>query len=263
MNSPLAPFLVSKLALCGTRPRALLPWIHRRAKVSSAVPRTRDAWRIPARLPIRNAARTYSSPPLKNDTFENIYTLPNALTVSRILLSPVIGVCIVQHSFSLGLGLLVLAGVTDALDGWIARRWKMQSAIGSVLDPAADKILMTTLVVSLTQAGSLPMSLGGLIIARDVYLALRTAYYRYVTLPEPKTWSRYWDFSLVSAEIQPPFISKVNTALQLLLMASCLTASVYGYLLHPALLALEVVVACTTIGSTLHYIFDKTTMKVR
>ena len=87
---------------------------------------------------------------------ENIYTIPNGLTLSRILLSPVIGICIMNHSFGLSLGLLIVAGITDALDGWIARKFNMKTAIGSVLDPAADKILMTCLVVSLTHAQSLP-----------------------------------------------------------------------------------------------------------
>lgn len=87
---------------------------------------------------------------------ENIYTIPNALTLIRIILSPFIGVCIINHSFQAGLTLLIIAGITDALDGWIARKWNMTTAIGSVLDPAADKILMTCLVASLSYTQSLP-----------------------------------------------------------------------------------------------------------
>lgn len=87
---------------------------------------------------------------------ENIYTIPNALTLGRILLSPVIGLCIVNHFYDAGLSLLILAGISDALDGWIARKWNMTTAIGSVLDPAADKILMTCLVVSLSYTQLLP-----------------------------------------------------------------------------------------------------------
>ena len=98
----------------------------------------------------------YFSTKSKIEKHENIYTIPNALTLSRILLSPVIGICIVNHSFTWSLGLLAFAGATDALDGWIARKFNMSSAIGSVLDPAADKILMTILVVSLMHIGSLP-----------------------------------------------------------------------------------------------------------
>jgi hypothetical protein len=114
---------------------------------------------IPIVSPVFHSKSLYStsnsSPPLKEKR-ENIYTIPNALTLSRIVLSPVIGVCIMNHSFEVGLGLLIIAGITDALDGWIARKFNMKTAIGSVLDPGADKILMTCLVVSLSHAQSLP-----------------------------------------------------------------------------------------------------------
>ncbi|KAJ3203006.1 hypothetical protein HK099_001647, partial [Clydaea vesicula] len=79
---------------------------------------------------------------------------------------------------------------------------------------------MTTLVVSLTQINLIPIWLGGTIIARDIGLIIGTAYYRYTTLPDPKTLKRYFDFSLVTAEIQPPLISKLNTLFQLSLMFS-------------------------------------------
>lgn len=64
------------------------------------------------------------------------------------------------------------------------------------------------------------MWLAGLILARDVGLAISAIYYRWISLPPPKTMARYWDFSLPSAEVRPTAISKVNTALQLLLVGS-------------------------------------------
>lgn len=74
--------------------------------------------------------RSYSTSNSNTSAKENIYTLPNALTVSRILLSPVIGLCIAQNSFGWGLGLLVVASASDALDGWIARKYNLQTALG-------------------------------------------------------------------------------------------------------------------------------------
>lgn len=79
-----------------------------------------------------------------------------------------------------------------------------------------------------------------------------------------KTWSRYWDVSLATAEVQPPFISKANTFLQLLLMATSLTGSVYGFvdfwmmdLLRCLLMFNDrYSVAGTTIASALHYLFN-------
>ena len=55
----------------------------------------------------------------------------------------------------------------------------------------------------------------GIILSRDVLLGIAAIYYRYISLPPPKTFARYWDFSLPSAEVHPTGISKINTALQL------------------------------------------------
>lgn len=132
----------------------------------------------------------------------------------------------------------------------------MGTVLGSILDPAADKLLMTTMVVTLTIQGMLPrayssslfpqrfanyclqVALGALILGRDVALSLSAFYFRYISLPAPvstfrlpevcnlilvvlqKTFSRYWDFSIPSAEVQPTTISKYNTALQLLLVGA-------------------------------------------
>lgn len=78
------------------------------------------------------------------------------LTLSRIAISPLIAYLITIHSFDYALGLLVYAGLTDGLDGFIARRYKLQTALGSILDPLADKFLMTLLTVSLMCADQLP-----------------------------------------------------------------------------------------------------------
>lgn len=87
---------------------------------------------------------------------ENIYTIPNLLTFSRLAVAPFIGYAIVHDAHAWAMGLFVYAGVSDLLDGWIARRWKLQTVVGSVVDPMADKILMTVLTVSLAAQGSLP-----------------------------------------------------------------------------------------------------------
>lgn len=70
------------------------------------------------------------------------------------------------------------------------------------------------------------MWLASLIIARDVGLAISAIYYRWISLPPPKTMARYWDFSLPSAEVRPTAISKANTALQLLLVGATVAVPV-------------------------------------
>ncbi|KAK7934927.1 CDP-alcohol phosphatidyltransferase [Apiospora marii] len=129
---------------------------------------------------------------------EDIYTIPNLLTASRLVVAPFIGYAILHDAHAWTLGLFVYAGVSDLLDGWIARRWKLQSVVGSVIDPMADKILMTILTVCLATKGALPVWLAGIILGRDVGLGFAAIYYRWISLPPPKTFMRYWDFSLPS-----------------------------------------------------------------
>ncbi|KAJ3133809.1 hypothetical protein HK100_004062 [Physocladia obscura] len=192
----------------------------------------------------------------QENTKENIYTLPNVITMARIGAAPVIGACITAHNYPVALGLLGVAALSDVADGFIARRFNMTSHFGTVLDPAADKILMTVLTVSLCHAGLLSFPLASLIIARDIGLILGTMVVRYTSLPPPKTWSRYWDVSLPSADVSPPLISKLNTFLQLALMYLSLAAPVYGVPIdHVGLEALRWTVGGTTIASAASYWF--------
>jgi len=90
---------------------------------------------------------------------ENIYTFPNLLTVSRIAACPVLGWSILSDNYSAATCLLLYAGITDWLDGFMARKYDMTSVLGTILDPAADKALVSTLVVTLTMQGLLPCEL--------------------------------------------------------------------------------------------------------
>ncbi|KAJ3289304.1 hypothetical protein HK104_007556 [Borealophlyctis nickersoniae] len=193
---------------------------------------------------------------------EDIYTIPNSLTLFRIALSPYIGYLIVSESYTTALGFMVFAGFTDLLDGFIARRYNMKTFLGSALDPMADKVLMTVLTVSLAKVALLPVPLACLILGRDIGLIAGTAWYRYKSLPPPKTVSRYFDLSLPSAEVRPPFISKVNTVLQLALMAASLASPVFGFVDAAALEVLRYTVALTTVWSAAHYALSKDVVKI-
>jgi len=87
---------------------------------------------------------------------EDIYTVPNLLTFSRLVAAPVIGYLVLQDNHAWALGLFAYAGISDMLDGWIARRWNSRTVVGTIIDPMADKILMTILTVALAAKGSLP-----------------------------------------------------------------------------------------------------------
>jgi len=205
----------------------------------------------PSRLPL-----------LPNTVKENIYTIPNALTLSRIAACPFLGWCILDGKFATATGLLVYAGVTDWVDGFLARRYNMKSVLGTILDPAADKTLMTTLTITLAVKGLLPLTLAFVVIGRDFLLSISAFYIRYKTLPEPKTQRRYWDFSIPSAEVQPTRISKVNTALQLALMGVTTISPLVVFNLQPMLNIFQLVVGSTTIASGLSYLFSTTAVRV-
>lgn len=87
---------------------------------------------------------------------ENIYTIPNILTISRFVAAPIIGYLVLHDQHAWAVGLFTYAGITDLVDGYIARRWKLQTVVGTVIDPMADKTLMTILTVCLAVKGALP-----------------------------------------------------------------------------------------------------------
>ncbi|BGP55123.1 hypothetical protein JCM8202v2_002718 [Rhodotorula sphaerocarpa] len=202
------------------------------------------------------AAEAVSTPGLGSpkERHENIYTIPNALTVARIIACPAIGYYILQGDLATATALLFVAGVSDLADGWLARRFGMGTVLGSILDPAADKLLMTTMVVTLAMRDMLPLPLAVIILGRDVALSISAFYFRYASLPPPKTFSRYWDFSIPSASVHPTQISKYNTFLQLVLVGVTTVAPLLPVDLGTPLVALQWIVAATTIASGLSYV---------
>nr|XP_005287554.1 cardiolipin synthase (CMP-forming) [Chrysemys picta bellii] len=196
----------------------------------------------------RGAASGYS------ELYENPWTIPNILSLARIGLAPVLGYLIVEENFNIALGVFALAGITDLLDGFIARNWSSQkSALGSALDPLADKILISVLYVSLTCASLIPVPLTTLIILRDIVLIGAVFYVRYKTLSPPRTLSRYFNPCYATAQLKPTFISKMNTAVQLILVAASLAAPVFDYVDSIYLQTLWCITAFTTAASAYSY----------
>lgn len=194
---------------------------------------------------------------------ENIFTIPNALCIGRIAMSPYLGYVIIQGDFPLAVGLMVAAGLTDFADGYIARNWKGQkSNFGSFLDPLADKCLMATLVVSLGYCNLMPLWLASMIIFRDVFLIAAAFVIRYKSLPDThRTLTRYFDASHVTAQLAPTFTSKVNTGVQLFVVAASLGAPVFNYIDHPVLQGLWYLTGVTTLAAAISYMVKKDTYK--
>ncbi|XP_008427293.1 cardiolipin synthase (CMP-forming) isoform X5 [Poecilia reticulata] len=196
--------------------------------------------------------------------YENPWTIPNLLCMCRILLAPYLGYLITQQHFDLSLGLFTLAGATDLLDGFIARTWPNQkSALGSALDPLADKILISVLYVSLTYAELIPAPLTALVIFRDIGLIAAVFWVRYKTVPPPVTLSKFFNPCYTTAQLKPTLFSKVNTAIQLFLVAASLAAPVFHYTDSVLLQGLWYVTAVTTAASGYSYWhYGRKTVKV-
>lgn len=194
---------------------------------------------------------------------ENILTIPNALCIGRIAMSPYLGYVIIQGDFTLGMGLMVAAGFTDLADGYIARNWKGQkSNFGSFLDPLADKCLMGTLVVALGYCQLMPLWLAVTILFRDVFLIAAAFVIRYKSLPAThRTLSRYFDATHATAQLEPTFISKVNTAVQLACVAVSLGAPIWNYVDHPALHGLWYLTGTMTAAAAISYLVKKDTYR--
>ncbi|XP_070172413.1 probable cardiolipin synthase (CMP-forming) [Polyergus mexicanus] len=194
---------------------------------------------------------------------ENIWTIPNLLCMGRIVTSPFLSYLILSQDYQIALWLLAFAGVSDLADGWIARTWTSQaSKLGSFLDPVADKLLVGTLFLSLAWVGLIPVPLTCLVIARDVALVSAASYIRYRSLPPPKTLARYFDPTHATVQLAPTLMSKLNTGVQLSLVAGMLAAPVYHFVDHPILQYLCYITAFTTIAGGVSYLLSKDTYKL-
>jgi cardiolipin synthase len=120
-------------------------------------------------------------------------TLANQLTVLRILLIPVFVLLLVYDARIAALIVFLLTCISDCLDGYIARTWRQQTTLGTVLDPIADKLLMVTAFATLALLRALPVPLTLLLIARDITLSLVLGFVLLISgqrLPGPSVLGR-------------------------------------------------------------------------
>ncbi|MEO0798223.1 MAG: CDP-alcohol phosphatidyltransferase family protein [Pseudomonadota bacterium] len=134
-------------------------------------------------------------------------TLPNAITFLRILMVPLVYFALSDGYLAWAFILFVIAGLSDALDGFIAKRWDMQSTLGAYLDPLADKLLIVSVFAALAVNGTLPIWLVVIVVLRDLLIMAAIAL----------AW-------LVghAVAIRPLLISKLTTAAQIALASTVL-----------------------------------------
>ncbi|XP_024524848.1 cardiolipin synthase (CMP-forming), mitochondrial [Selaginella moellendorffii] len=181
---------------------------------------------------------------------KDFFTWPNTISLGRLALGPVLAWAIVEGYTGTAFWGMLVGGFSDWLDGYIARRTKEKSALGSYLDPLADKVLIGSVALSMTYTGLLSPPMVVLIVARDVVLVTGAFYLRARSLKWK--WSGWREFVKGAPKVQPIFISKVNTALQLLLIFAALLEpnfSHQGINMDLVQFFLSCSVAATTLGS--------------
>lgn len=104
--------------------------------------------------------------------FRQILTAPNQLTLLRLIFLPFIVINLVKHDFKWALALFVLAGMSDGLDGLLARTLHQQTVLGQYLDPIADKLLMSTMFLVLSIEHMIPWKYTVVVFSRDVSILL-------------------------------------------------------------------------------------------
>ena len=107
-----------------------------------------------------------------------VLTLPNVLTLLRLLAIPVVLLLLFAHRDVAAVTVFVLAAITDFLDGMIARRWGGASYLGTVLDPVADRLMLSSVAVVLTIRGILPFPVVAILVGRDVFTLVGSLAFR-------------------------------------------------------------------------------------
>ncbi len=169
------------------------------------------------------------------------WTIPNILTLLRILLTPAIVMAFIDHHLELVWIIFALAGCTDALDGFLARTLHQRSILGAVLDPLADKILLDTTYICLGLKGWIPSWLVVLVVSRDFIIVGGLGLLG------------LWGVD-VRSKIHPTLISKGNTAAQVALVILILLARTFGWDCHGYETVLLGFVTILTLVSGVHYL---------
>ncbi len=172
--------------------------------------------------------------------------LPNLITMFRIALVPVLILLLKDENYAASLAVFVIAGVSDGLDGYIAKRFHFQSRLGSILDPIADKILLLCSYVMLVLLNHIPFWLMLTVVFRDLLIV--GGYLIYTSMIGP-------------VQMNPSWLSKFNTFLQISLVIVILGQQALGLVYAPLVEVLIYGVLLSTVISGVHYLWIWLVMK--
>lgn len=166
-------------------------------------------------------------------------SIPNLITLGRILLVPVVVWAIIYGELWLAFVLFLAAGVSDAVDGYLAKRFNMASELGAYLDPLADKTLIVSIYVTLGIAGKIPLWLVILVVSRDIMIigAIMLSW----LLGSP-------------LKVKPLLVSKLNTVAQIVFACVVLASLGFDLRADNLIFALIPVVTVLTLLSVAAYV---------
>ncbi len=165
--------------------------------------------------------------------------IPNMICIARIILVAPIVWALLEERYGLALALCLIAGLSDALDGYLARRFDWRTRLGGLLDPAADKLLMFASFLTLTWIGWVPVWFTAIVIGRDIIIIAGTIVYQLLVEP---------------IHGEPTGASKLNTVLQILFILLTIGHAWLGW---PPMIVVEVLgiaILVTIAISTVQYV---------
>ena len=183
--------------------------------------------------------------PASVDIEAGLFTLPNLITFARLCAVPAAVWLMLQHPLDQAFLVFVGAGLSDAVDGWLARVRNARSRLGALLDPVADKALIVSVYVTLAAINVLPDWLAILVVFRDVLIIGGLLLLWVLGVP---------------TRIRPLMISKANTAAQIALAALALLLAGFDLAAPDMLDAMIWLVAFTTFASGLAYVVQAARM---
>ena len=159
----------------------------------------------------------------------------------RIVLVAPILMLILKGNFGWALALFWLAGFSDGVDGYLAKRFQWHTRIGALLDPIADKLLVAGLFITLAYTGDIPVWLAAVVILRDVIIVVGATAYNFLVRP---------------VQGEPTRVSKLNTALQLLFLLFVISRAGFGWPDEISITVLGASVLITVVISGVDYVWS-------
>lgn len=167
--------------------------------------------------------------------------LPNAISLLRIVLVVPILSLILSDDFAWALALFFVAGFSDGVDGYLAKRFDWHTRLGGLLDPVADKLLVAGTFITLAYAALIPVWLAVAVIARDLVIVGGATAYNFIVKP---------------LEGEPSKISKLNTVLQLLFLLFVLSRAAFDWPDEITITVLGAAILITVVISGVDYVYS-------